>query len=141
MKKTPTIVIVLIAVLTLALCALALAGCGGSNEESNESSGTGGTSNGTSDKGGGNSADIAACQANLRTIDSAMAQYKAANGKNPTSIQALVPDYLRSVPKNPWGEATPSAAARLSAPRGISIEERGRLIQARRPEWDFSPAE
>ena len=51
----------------------------------------------------GDAAQLASCQANLRTIDAAIAQYKAANGKDPKSLQDLVPTYVRSIPQEPMG--------------------------------------
>ena len=44
------------------------------------------------------------CQANLRTIDGAVQMYYAENEKYPTSVDQLLPDYLRKVPKCPSGD-------------------------------------
>lgn len=99
-KKKPATLLMIAGLLTLVLCVVALAGCGGGSSESSDSSGNGGTGG---DSSPGGSASIAACQANLRTIDSAIAQYKATTGKNPSSVKALVPDYLRRVPEEPFG--------------------------------------
>ena len=44
------------------------------------------------------------CQANLRTIDGAMAAYNADTGKNPDSVETLVQaGYLKKVPTCPSG--------------------------------------
>jgi hypothetical protein len=80
--------------LTLALCVLALAGCGSKTEEAPV--GNTGTPQ-------GDAAQLASCQANLRTIDAAIATYQAGTGKLPTSLQALVPTYLRAAPQEPMG--------------------------------------
>jgi hypothetical protein len=86
------------ALLPLACAALVflvlLGGCGSKQET--QPVGTTGTAS-------GDAAQLAACQANLRTIDAAIAQYKAANGKDPKSLQDLVPTYLRSIPQEPMG--------------------------------------
>jgi len=58
-------------------------------------------------------ANIAKIQADLRTIDSAIGMYSAANsGTYPTLVQ-LVPTYLASVPTAPtgWGAYSVSTAA------------------------------
>ena len=43
------------------------------------------------------------CQANLRTIDGAIAQYRAdgSDVSNLTAVEQLVPNYLKKVPKCP----------------------------------------
>jgi uncharacterized protein YceK len=48
-------------------------------------------------------ADSAACAANRRTIESALQQYSAFEGKKATSIQQLVPKYVQSMPVCPAG--------------------------------------
>ncbi|HHY95977.1 MAG TPA: prepilin-type N-terminal cleavage/methylation domain-containing protein [Firmicutes bacterium] len=42
-----------------------------------------------------------ACQANLRTLEGAIAQYRAVNGAYPVNLAALVPDFIKAVPKCP----------------------------------------
>jgi type II secretion system protein G len=42
-----------------------------------------------------------ACEANLRTLDGAAAQYHAANEGWPNDINNLVPDYIQNTPKCP----------------------------------------
>lgn len=96
MRKERIVTVVIFTVaLSLALCVLALAGCGSKTEEAAPVGNTG-----TSQ---GDAAQVATCQANLRTIDSAIAMYQGSTGKLPTSLQALVPSYLRSVPQEPMG--------------------------------------
>jgi type IV pilus assembly protein PilA len=47
-------------------------------------------------------AKLRACQANLRTIDGAIAQYQADNGTDPADVDALVTaGYLKAVPECP----------------------------------------
>lgn len=48
-------------------------------------------------------AQESACKANLRTLMGSIAQYAAENGKNPDSLDQLVPDYLKSLPRCPAG--------------------------------------
>jgi hypothetical protein len=96
MKKERIVTIVILTVaLSLTLCVLALAGCGSKTEEAAPVGNTGTPQ--------GDAAQVASCQANLRTIDSAIVQYQAGTGKLPSSVQALVPNYLRSVPQEPMG--------------------------------------
>lgn len=95
-----TLVILLCAALVLALCVLALAGCGGKKEEASDN---GGTSGGTTGTAGGDAAQVASCQANLRTINAAIQTYEAGEGKKPANIQALVPKYLKKIPQEPTG--------------------------------------
>ncbi len=94
-RGTIVTVVVLTAALFLALCVLTLAGCGSKTEEAAPVGNTGTPQ--------GDAAQLAACQANLRTIDSAILQYQAGTGKLPTSLQALVPTYLRAAPQEPMG--------------------------------------
>ncbi len=79
----------------IAACLALAAGCGG-GDKGEAPSGTTGTET-------GDSAQLASCRANLRTIDSAVSQYRAANGKDPRGLQELVPTYLRSIPREPMG--------------------------------------
>ncbi|MEW6276789.1 MAG: prepilin-type N-terminal cleavage/methylation domain-containing protein [Bacillota bacterium] len=44
-----------------------------------------------------------ACQANLRILDSAAAQYMANNGSYPASLDALAPNYVQRIPSCPGG--------------------------------------
>jgi len=46
-----------------------------------------------------------ACFANQRTIEGAIEAYRAGEAKNPANIQALVPGYLKEVPKCPEADA------------------------------------
>ncbi len=82
------------------LVALFVSGCGG---EASAPEGEGGTSGGTGITGPVGQAETAACAANRRVITSAVQQYKSMEGKAPTSIQQLVPEYLDSVPTCPSG--------------------------------------
>lgn len=81
------------------LAALLASGCGGTGAPE----GKGGTSGGTGITGPVSQAETAACAANRRAISAAVQQYKAMEGKLPTSIQQLVPQYLESVPACPSG--------------------------------------
>ena len=99
-RGRPAPVVIFCVMLSLVLCVLALAGCGEKKEEA--PAGNSGTS-GTTGTGVGDAAQVASCQANLRTIDSAIAQYESATGKKASSLQALVPTYLRSIPQEPTG--------------------------------------
>ena len=111
MKKDRIVTIVILTVaLSLTLCVLVLAGCGSTTDEAPV--GNTGTPQ-------GDAAQVAACQTNLRTIDSAIVQYQAGTGKLPSSVRALVPNYLRSAPQEPMGAAIPSVGARLSVPWAI----------------------
>ncbi len=92
-------------------CLAVLAGCGGKQEAA--PSGTTGTPS-------GDAAQLASCQANLRSIDAAIAQYRAANGKDPRSIQDLVPTYLRSVPQEPMGGSYSISGGKAVCSRGHS---------------------
>ena len=95
MKKDRIVTIVILTVaLSLTLCVLVLAGCGLTTDEAPV--GNTGTPQ-------GDAAQVAACQTNLRTIDSAIVQYQAGTGKLPSSVGALVPNYLRSAPQEPMG--------------------------------------
>jgi hypothetical protein len=92
MKRWSILLVLLVAVAVIA------AGCGGSDNAA-----TGGDS-GTGQQGGPvGQAEAAACAANRNMITSALRQYDAIEGSTPTSIQALVPDYLQSVPACPSG--------------------------------------
>lgn len=48
-------------------------------------------------------ARVAADQANIRIIKSAVQMYEMGEGKKPSDITDLVPDYLEKVPESPWG--------------------------------------
>lgn len=84
--------LVLSLIMVLAAGAILLAGCGGS-----ESTPT------TAYEGAKESAEVATCAANRRSISSVAQQYNAMEGKYPSSIQQLVPKYLQSVPTCPSG--------------------------------------
>lgn len=81
------------------LAALLASGCGGTGSPKEE----GGTSSGTGITGPVSQSETAACAANRRAISAAIQQYKAMEGKLPTSILQLVPQYLESVPACPSG--------------------------------------
>jgi hypothetical protein len=51
----------------------------------------------------GHADPLGVCVDNLRTIDWAIMQYEAANGKGtyPTTVEELVPTFLRKTPKEP----------------------------------------
>jgi hypothetical protein len=95
------LVVLLVLFMTIGL--IAIVGCG--------SSGAGDPS----DTGGGNmegddstqvtlpSTEATACAANRRIISTAAKSYQAVEGKAPSSIQQLVPEYLQSVPTCPAG--------------------------------------
>lgn len=84
-------VLVLLALfLTVVTC-----GCGGESARPAEGDQA---SCGTSTVGPAGQAETAACAANRRAITAAVQQYKAMEGRAPTSIQQLVPGYLESVP-------------------------------------------
>jgi hypothetical protein len=91
MKRWSILLVLLITVAVIA------AGCGGS-----DGAATGGDP-GTGQGGPVGQAESAACAANRNMITSALRQYDAIEGSTPTSIQALVPDYLQSVPSCPSG--------------------------------------
>lgn len=93
-------VLFLCAALVLAPCVLALAGCGEKKEEARDNNATG---SGTTGTGAGDAAQVSSCQANLRTIDAAIQAYEVGEGKEPASVQALVPKYLKKVPEEPTG--------------------------------------
>ena len=90
MKRWPILFI------SLLIIAVIAAGCGGSD---------GAASSGDSGTGGGpvGQAEATSCAANRQAITSAARSYDAMEGKPPTSIQALVPGYLQSVPSCPSG--------------------------------------
>ena len=53
-----------------------------------------------------NNARLKSDQANLRTIDGAIAQYVAENNADPADVAALVTaKFLKSAPKNPYTQA------------------------------------
>ncbi len=57
------------------------------------------------------------CQANLRTIDSAIMQYSAANdGAFPADLAALVPSYIKETPTCPEGAAAYGWDAAVTPP-------------------------
>jgi hypothetical protein len=91
MKRWSMLVVLLVAV------AIFTAGCGsGGDATSNQ--------NGETNQGGPiGQADATACAANRKMISSAAQQYYIMEGAYPTSIQALVPEYLQSVPACPSG--------------------------------------
>jgi type IV pilus assembly protein PilA len=65
------------------------------------------------------SAEQGACQDNLRTIDSAIMQYSAANnGSYPANVAALVPNYLREAPECPAAAAAYTLSA-TTPPRAV----------------------
>jgi len=90
---------VFILVLLALLLAVVMAGCGGESAQPSQ----GGQASGGSGGGPAGQAETAACAANRRAIAAAAQQYKAMEGKAPTSIQQLVPGYLESVPACPSG--------------------------------------
>ncbi|NLY68469.1 MAG: prepilin-type N-terminal cleavage/methylation domain-containing protein [Clostridiales bacterium] len=48
-------------------------------------------------------AKINSALANQRSIDSAIQMYYAKNSKYPDNINALVPDFIQSIPEDPFG--------------------------------------
>lgn len=52
-------------------------------------------------------AEKRACQANLRILEGAIAQYRAVNGSYPAELDDLVPDFIKAVPKCPSGGTDP----------------------------------
>jgi hypothetical protein len=97
MRRSLVFFLALLLVALVALAAL-LAGCG-----SGGSSSDGKGENAGSTGGPVGQAEAATCSANRRTISSAAKQYEALEGKSPTSIQQMVPKYLKSVPVCPSG--------------------------------------
>jgi hypothetical protein len=91
--------LVLFLSLILATLALLQVGCGNSENSTSQDN----VSDQGSSGGAVGQAESAACAANRRTIASAVQQYKAIEGKSPTSIQQLVPKYLQKVPTCPSG--------------------------------------
>ena len=90
---------VLVLSLLLVVIAMAFAGCG-NGDAVDSGSGNGG---GTSDGGPVGQAEATACAANRKAISSAVQQYYNLEGAYPSSIQQLVPGYLKSVPACPSG--------------------------------------
>lgn len=91
MKRWPILFISLLVIAAIA------AGCGGSDGATN------GGDAGTQQGGPVGQAESTACAANRQAISSAARSYDAMEGTPPTSIQALVPGYLQSVPSCPSG--------------------------------------
>lgn len=88
-----------IPVVLLMIAAVLAAGCGSATEPAANEDG------GTSRGGPVGQADAAACSANRKIVSSAAQQYHALEGAYPSSVQALVPGYLQSVPACPSGGA------------------------------------
>lgn len=65
-----------------------------------------------------------ACQANLRILDGAIAQYRAVNGQYPTELAKLVPDFIKAVPKCPEGQDSygyDSANGKVTCPNNHTL--------------------
>jgi ABC-type oligopeptide transport system substrate-binding subunit len=92
--------VILFLVLALAAGAALLAGCG-KKEEGASSSGNGEAEE--YKQVNRSSTESTACAANRKTIAAAAKSYQAMEGKAPTSVQQLVPQFLQSVPSCPSG--------------------------------------
>lgn len=113
MMRTRKILLLLLTAL-LVLSGVFLAGCGGAGEEGNgEETGIEETGieekslidvpevvNTTKERAGN-----AARSANLQAIDAAIQSFYFSEGAYPTTVNQLVPQYLRSVPVDPLGGA------------------------------------
>ncbi len=84
-------------VLLLAVMVVTAAGCGSGGDAA---SGEGGDS---SPGGTIGQAEAASCAANRKTVSMAAQSYYAMEGSYPSSIQALVPEFLQSAPACPAG--------------------------------------
>ena len=87
--KKPMVLCLCLAML-LAAVSLAAVGCGSSNSSASETAG------GNAGTGPDQSYVIAACQANLRTLDTAAQTYFASTGNWPRRLNDLVPGYVRA---------------------------------------------
>lgn len=56
------------------------------------------------------------CQGNLRTLDGAIQNYAADKQVYPTSLNDLVPGYVKAVPTDPFGGAYSFVGASSTAP-------------------------
>lgn len=45
------------------------------------------------------------CKANIRTLNGAIVQYKAVKGEDPNNLDALASEFIKEVPKCPFGTA------------------------------------
>lgn len=93
MNRRPVSILLLLFPLLLLSFLIALPGCGGS-EKGEEAAPQAGPIEGS---------QAAGCAANRRAIESALQAYQAANGKPPSSLQQLVPQYLQKLPSCPAG--------------------------------------
>jgi len=50
-----------------------------------------------------NNAKVNTCKANLRTLDGAIQTYAATTGADPANLTALVPTFVKQLPKEPFG--------------------------------------
>lgn len=87
----------------LLLAGAFLAGCGSKSTSSTteKSNNTTTSQDGTQNN---DQTELSACQANLLAIDSAALDYKIKNsGQLPATVNVLVPNYLKSLPVEPYG--------------------------------------
>ncbi len=87
--KKPKILCLCLAML-VAVVSLAAIGCGSNSSTSGETAG------GNAGTGADRSYVIAACRANMRTLDTAAQTYFASTGNWPRSLNDLVPGYVRA---------------------------------------------
>lgn len=89
MRKMSLLTAVLVIVLIAVFCSV-LAGCGESPTE-------------TVIENVQQPASTAATEANLRIVDQAIQAYYISEGEYPSSVNELVPEYLKKIPEDPAG--------------------------------------
>lgn len=95
---------VLVLTICLLLVGAVLVGCGSESTDSTTETSNNSTTTSQGSTQGSNQTELSTCQANLLAIDSAALDYKIRNsGQHPSTVDVLVPNYLDSLPVEPFG--------------------------------------